>query len=267
VKFLLFTTCVCNAENLDDLERLLNCFNSVSSSVFIEHIVLLQNINEFNRDLNEVVSNPNYELRLVKIEGVISLAKARNLMISFSMENNLFSDSDYISFPDDDCWFLSSYWDCFLELNRKVSFDLFYSNFSSKPVSFCEEFNTHSMSNLIRNSSSITTFYSRELFLQIGLFDERFGVGSQNNGGEDTDFAIRGCLISIEPYYSNRNLVGHKDPLRENKPIYYSGSLGVLNKHKLKSMPLFYNYLRKLLIGCAYFFIGKLTLSEFKTFK
>lgn len=267
MKFLLLTTCVCNDTNLADLERLLRCFDSAGDEVSFDHVILLQNAKSYNRDLAELVMNPRYKLHLVKIENIISLAKARNKMISFSGDNDFITNSDFISFPDDDCWFPALYWVSFLKLHRKISFDLFYSRFSSKPTVFGEEHNGHNTSKLIRDSSSITTFYGSDIFTDIGFFDERFGVGSKNNGGEDTDFAIRGGLIAEKPYFSNKALVGHKDPLEVNKPLYFRGSLGVLSKYKFRSIPLFYNYLRKLLIGFFYLFTGRLTLIEFRTIK
>ena len=44
-------------------------------------------------------------------------------------------------------------------------------------------------------------------------------------------------------------VVGHKEPLSENKPIYFKGSFAVLSKHKFKTCSLLYNYLRKFMIG------------------
>ncbi|MBL4799496.1 MAG: hypothetical protein JKY50_18995 [Oleispira sp.] len=232
-----------------------------------EHVVLLQNSGKNDRDLIDVIGNANYNLNLMRINSVISLAEARNKMISFSNEKNLVSESDFISFPDDDCWFPSLYWDRFLDLFIKNKFDLFYSKYSPEPVILSESSNTHNVSKLIRESSSITTFYSSDVFTKIGLFDENFGVGAKNNGGEDTDFAIRGALIAKLSYFSNNALVGHKSPLAENKPLYFRGALGVLSKHKFKGSSLFFNYLRKLLIGGVYLATGKLTFSEFKIAK
>lgn len=262
MKVLLLTTCICNNENIKDLKRLITSINRVEKIDF-EHIVLLQNSNEYcDAELQDLATN--YNLKTLKINEIISLSKARNILIDNASELDLFSKSDFVSFPDDDCWYPELFWDNFIELEKQDNFELFYTQFSSTPVKFTAGNNEHSTTNLVRNASSNTSFYKLNLFNNIGTFNEDFGVGAKNNGGEDLDFAIRALLISQKTYFLNLPVIGHRDPLPEFRYKYFQGSFGILNKYKLKSLSLSVNFLRKLAIGMIFYLQGKIKLSHFK---
>ncbi|SEK26524.1 glycosyltransferase family 2 protein [Nitrosovibrio tenuis] len=120
-----------------------------------------------------------------------SLSGARNLGITKST-------GELIGFPDDDCWY-----------DPDTVAQILHA-FSAKPelqgiVACWEEQmrgqeikpQTGSLSlEAWRNfrggdASSISLFFRRELFNQLGGFDERFGVGQWYGAAEETDFILR----------------------------------------------------------------------------
>lgn len=262
MKVLLLTTCICNEQNVKDLKRLILSINQVED-VHFEHLILLQNSDEYcDKELISLATS--YSLKTLKVNNIISLSKARNILISEAGELDLFNNLDFVSFPDDDCWYPDLFWANFVNLEKKEKFELFYTQFSSQPMNSIFDSNKHNTSALVRNASSNTTFYKLNVFKRIGVFDEDFGVGAKNNGGEDSDFAIRALLLSKKTYYFNLPVIGHRDPLPEFRYKYFQGSFGILNKYKLKSFPLLLNFIRKLMVGSIFYFQGKIKLSDFR---
>jgi GT2 family glycosyltransferase len=265
MKVLLLTTCICNSENLKDLRRLILSINSVTHIQFC-HYVLLQNAEQC--DENKLLNlASNYQLIFLRQHGIISLSKARNKLIKEVSQQHSFINFDFISCPDDDCWYPPGFWDMFRRLYAIKKFELFYTKFSSTPSIESDNNNVHNFSNLIGYASSNTTFYSAKVFEQVGLFNENFGVGAKNNGGEDLDFAIKASLVSHRIYFLNSMAIGHRDPLPEFRYKYFQGSFAVLNNHKLKSWALYYHFLRKLLIGVVFYCQRKISFSDFKEIK
>ena len=264
MKVLLLTTCICNAENFKDLKRLIGSLNKVNSVDFT-HYVLFQDVDNMNFNDSEFTTLvENYKLVIEKQTGVISLSKARNTLIEKVKSSYSLDAFDFVTFPDDDCWYPDGFWSNFLNLEKLYNFDLFYTDFSSTPAINNSKSNEHSISHLIRYASSNTTFYRSKIFDKIGLFDENYGVGAKNNGGEDLDFAIRANLLSSSTYFVNTPLIGHRNPLPEFRYKYFKGSFGILKKHKFENKRLFYHFFRKFLIGVVFLFNRKIKLSDFK---
>lgn len=267
MKILLITTCVCNAGNVRDLVRLIESCrsNSVGSGLFFKHLILLQNyiedeycIPQFNEECysNELLFQPN----------VISLSKARNKMLLHAKENDYIVGSDIVSFPDDDCWYPSGFWKALSNKFLDLNLQLFYTRFSSSPEEFgSNSKNSHSFKRLVVNASSNTTFYKADVLESIGFLDELYGVGAPNNGGEDTDFAIRAALKcnSYSVYFYDKSLIGHRDPLPEFKYKYFVGSFGVLKKHSSSSPMVSFLMLRKFVVGLLYLCLGKVKIKDF----
>ena len=264
MKTLLLTTCICNAENFKDLQRLIISLNKVDS-VFFTHYILFQNVDNVDFDESEFTALAvNYKLVIEKKSSVISLSKARNLLIGVVKKSYTLDEFDFISFPDDDCWYPDGFWNNFVNTEKEYGFDLFYTDFSSTPSLIDFLPNQHNTSNLIRYASSNTTIYKSTVFSKIGFFDENYGVGAKNNGGEDLDFAIRANLHADNSYFVNKALIGHRNPLPEFRYKYFKGSFGILKKHKFKNKSLFYHFSRKFLIGIVFLLNRKIKLSDFK---
>ncbi|WP_137226655.1 hypothetical protein [Shewanella sp. MEBiC00475] len=258
MKVLLLTTCLYNEENYSDFLRLTNSLSLQKKSVFFEHAVLFQNYTLDNKLLN---SSENHSVNAFYVKDIMSLSKARNFLISEYLD--LIADYEYVSFPDDDCWYPSEFWGCFEALAETDDVDIFYTKFSSKPINNFSLNESHTTYKLVKNASSNTTIYKSNIISQLKVFNEEFGVGSINNGGEDTDFAIRAMLLAKNIVFNNSDLIGHRDPIAEFRYRYFKGSFGVLKNHYFKSIPLLLITLRKFLVGLVFLLSNKIKISDF----
>ncbi|MBB1477096.1 hypothetical protein ACRN9Z_18960 [Shewanella frigidimarina] len=259
MKVLLLTTCIYNEENYSDFLRLTNSLSLQHDNVVFEHGVLFQ---DFNLAIKlESDFSRNYTAKFFYIDHIMSLSKARNFLISKYL--SLFTNYDYVSFPDDDCWYPSEFWGWFEKLAKRDNLDLFYTKFSSQPIQASSISEEHSTYKLVENASSNTTIYASNTISKLKMFDERFGVGSTNNGGEDTDFSVRAMLLSEKIVFINANLIGHRDPIAEFRYRYFKGSFGVLKIHCFKSLSLFLITIRKFMVGLVFFINKKIKISDF----
>jgi hypothetical protein len=272
MNLLLLTTCIYNEENIRDLDRLLKSIESQDDKdISVYHYILFQNINNIEylniTSLLDRYQSKNYTLEFLEISNIVSLSKARNILIEYYQRNQSSHNTiDFVSFPDDDCWYLPNLVGKLTKIYELHKPKIIYTKFSSSPFDNNKFSLNSNCQSLISNASSNTAFYAYDLFTSIGEFDERFGVGTKNNGGEDTDYAIRGYLLSGKKIiYIDSEIIGHRDPLPEFRYKYFQGSFGVIGKHKFKSLNIMLCYIRKLIVGVVFFSMGKINLSSFKT--
>ena len=258
MKVLLLTTCLYNDVNYSDFLRLTNSLSIQNKTVFFEHGVLFQNYFLDNKLVN---SSGNYSVNAFYVKDIMSLSKARNFLISQYL--NLIEDYDYVSFPDDDCWYPSEFWGWFEAFVKTNNVDLFYTKFSSQPTGIFSFNEKHTTYKLVKNASSNTTIYKSNIVNQLKVFNEGFGVGSINNGGEDTDFAIRAMLLTNNIEFNNSDLIGHRDPIAEFRYRYFKGSFGVLKNHCTESVPLLLITFRKFLVGLVFLLSNKIKVTDF----
>jgi hypothetical protein len=259
MKILLLTTCIYNEENYSYFMRLTNSLSLQHDDVSFEHGVLFQ---DFNLDIKlESRFSKNYTSNFFYVDSIMSLSKARNYLISQYL--GTLTNYDYVSFPDDDCWYPSEFWGRFYKLAKNNNLEIFYTKFCSEPVGIPGETEKHTTYKLVQNASSNTSIYTSNIVKRLKFFDEKFGVGSINNGGEDTDFAIRAMLLSKKIVFVNANLIGHRDPIPEFRYRYFKGSFGVLKIHCFNSLSLFLITIRKFLVGLVFLVFKKITVSDF----
>jgi glycosyltransferase involved in cell wall biosynthesis len=130
------------------------------------------------------------DIRHVRLEPP-SLSAARNLGISLARY-------EILAFPDDDCWYESTVIEhvrnCFIpesELRGLVAHWEEQAKGLGRPQ-LTGQLSLHAWRRFRGGeASSIALFFRRELFDELGGFDERLGVGRWYGAGEETDFVLR----------------------------------------------------------------------------
>jgi hypothetical protein len=265
MNILLMTTCVCDKEeNLRDLKRLINSLMNQSDNIKIHHLILLQCVTDLSEINLDSTGSGRYVIERFCCGKMISLSSARNELISIAKQRELLKVADFVSFPDDDCWYPNLFWGNFHKLFINKNFDLFYTRFSSNPVAFnIDSFKFGNTFSLVQEASSNTTIYSSSIVDKVGFFDERFGVGASNNGGEDTDFAIRSFQLAKMVLFVDDVLIGHRDAEPQFRYRYYKGSFGVLKKHSFCNAAFLLIAIRKFFVGVVFLFSRKIGISDF----
>ncbi|MGF1756330.1 glycosyltransferase family 2 protein, partial [Vibrio makurazakiensis] len=199
-RLLMMTTCIVDDNNINDLLRMLNSYQGQNFSRY--QIVLLQGSCD---GFIEQVKGMKKVADVIFSDDVISLSSARNRMIKFAMNNGLLAESSIITFPDDDCWYPN---DNLAELVDKFDIDpeleLLVCRYSSKTKLVSDSVEQRlSTKDLIEHGSSVTLFVRKELIDIDDFFDEKLGIGSVNNGGEDLDFSLRAYAKSTKSLFIN----------------------------------------------------------------
>jgi len=191
-----FSLVVPTIERTLEVEALLS---SLRDSKFRDFEVIIVDQNRDNR-LDQIiyVFRHDYEILHLKVE-FKGAARARNYGANYAK-------GQWINFPDDDCELKRDLLEnarCYIsELNVKVLIGVCidrngeFSNakFKQDEVYVC-------LSNMWGRCIEATMFFDTATFLEVGGYDERFGVGSQYGGEEGPELLVR--LISHLP---NKNI-------------------------------------------------------------
>jgi hypothetical protein len=102
---------------------------------------------------------------------------------------------------------------------------------------------------IVRRSTSNSIFVRTATAAAVKDFDPVLGLGTPNQGGEDTDFALRAAVLGTRSAFIDRPLVGHKESDLESVAKYYRGGIYVLARFARQHFMLTYELARKALIG------------------
>lgn len=182
----------------DDLDRL---FTSLAAQTFNAFEVIVVDQNPDDRLVPHLERARFLGVRLRHLRHhPANLAAARNVGIEAAR-------GKWIGFPDDDCWYAP-------RLLERVAKRFSCADQPGGVIVRWVEQNEQPMSAAVLSwersrafrdiaISSITLFCDRALFMDIGGFDSRLGVGQWFGAGEETDLALRalraGALIAYEP--------------------------------------------------------------------
>lgn len=201
----------------DDIRRVVRSLAAQTEGAF-ELIVVDQNT---DGRLDAIVC----EGRALGLDIVHERFSARNLSAA---RNHGIKCARYeiIGFPDDDCWYEPSV----IELVR--TFLMTRRDFGGVVARWYEESPVGGVQTALsldrlrrfreRDTSSITLFLRRSVLLDIGGFDERFGVSRYFGASEETDLLIR-YMSSGEPICYRPDVVVH-----HAYPSRMTGTLGQL---------------------------------------
>jgi hypothetical protein len=135
----------------------------------------------------------------------LSLSKARNIGINYLMQNNI--HFEHIMFPDDDTTFSDIFFNRYkdyISSNENYLIDVycFGSNNLFKPLKHIEgEFLNKKNFDA---AMSVNMIISYKTLMQVGIFDERLGVGADYGAGEDGDYYIRCCNYATKFIYTKQ---------------------------------------------------------------
>ena len=209
----------------------------------------------------------------VEIETIphrISLSQARNLLLNRAREVDLLSRSALIAFPDDDCWYPNGALERVLNLFRiDHSLDFWFCGYAAQPLTpvraLSMDTRSPSVFNVAAKASSNTIFLRSRIVERIGGFDEELGVGTANNGGEDTDYALRAYSEARRSRFVDQPLIGHRDHDPQLRSHYFRGSLIAIARHTAKRPTSLVLLLRKLLVGSVLVATRRMEPREFVT--
>ena len=212
--------------------------------------LLLQNCDEtrlqaIRRDLPPFV-------RVTAHPRPLSLSAARNRLLG-NLPDHAFSQKSVIAFPDDDCWYPPGFLTelrSFFTTHGKA--DLLVSSFSLEPVAWNSEATQLQLARfpiILRTASSNGMFFRGSNLASQVRFDENIGLGAKHNGGEDTDFAIRGYLTARQSFVARLPLVGHAGTCTKTLAKYYPGTTLAIAKHACRRPTIMIQFLRKIGVG------------------
>lgn len=265
MKVVLITTCVIDPHRLDLLSRMLESVAHetvrLSQDSDIETYILLQNC-----EITPVNANASQKTKIFTDSGVMPLSVARNKLLLIATQDANFNSDTIVAFPDDDCWYTDEIINFVIDsFKRNKSLGFVFCRYDATPVKCTavgkENFKRANLSCVIRNASSNTMFLRGDIISKIGFFDENLGVGTPVGGSEDLDFAIKAFFSSIESYYFDAAVIGHRSKSNVYRGRYYRSTLIVLARHICCGT--LWELFRKVLIGVYLILHKQLTVSSY----
>lgn len=202
---------------------------------------------------------------VMTVPGLVSLSKARNILLEEAGRLEWLAEDGIVAFPDDDCWYPAG---CLDHVHDRFAaqsdLDFWFCDYSSKPepIDPTLERVAHT-SDVLRRASSNTMIFRSRVISRIGPFDPNLGVGAVLSGSEDTDYALRAHFVSRRTVFLPQTVIGHRDrnPLLRAK--YYPAGLFVLARHTPSDARLGTSLARKAAIGAALVLRREITVSTF----
>ncbi|MCD9544467.1 glycosyltransferase [Photobacterium carnosum] len=214
-----------------------------------ELIIVDQTKPRIDDNLFEVYKN---QLEIKFTTSPKGLSRARNVGVKIAI-------GEYLLFPDDDCWYDKSF---ISRLNKKIgSLDILTFRAANHNNINIARFDRNKGScdkyNIWKRVSSISLCVKRSIYIELGGFDEKLGLGSGTltSAGEDIEFPLRAMENNILVIYDPDLVSRHDIPIeRDSKLVIeraktHMYSVGYLYK-KYKYSYIFVSYsLLKNIVG------------------
>lgn len=233
-----------------DLERLLSSIEAALAGRDWRMLLLVQRASS---DVGVAAGVPA-NVGVGAIPNRVSASRARNLLLHEAHEKGLLARAPLVAFPDDDCWYPDGLLERLLDLFRTdQALDFWFCRYASAPQAparpLTREMRSPSVFEVAAEASSNTIFLRGRILETLGEFDEELGIGTENNGGEDTDYALRAFRQSRKCRFVNRALIGHRDNSPRFRSRYFRGSLIAIARHTAMRPASAALLLRKLMVG------------------
>jgi hypothetical protein len=265
-ELLFITTTDAGGGRATDLTRLLS---SIEASLAGRDWRMLLLVQRASPDSSLGLAVPS-KVQVETIPHRISLSRARNRLLNLARQTGLLSRSALVAFPDDDCWYPEGALERILNLFRiDQGLDFWFCSYASAPVAplraLSMDTKPPSVFSVAAKASSNTVFLRSRIVERIGGFDEDLGIGTANNGGEDTDYALRAFAAARKSRFVDQHLIGHRDHAPHLKAHYFRGSLIAIARHTAKQPASVTLLLRKLLVGSILVATRRMAAREFVT--
>jgi hypothetical protein len=265
-EILFITTTDAAGDRSGDLERLLSSIETALAGRDWRMLLLVQRASSAANIAAGIPANVEVET----IPNRVSASHARNLLLHEAHEQGLLAEAPLVAFPDDDCWYPGASLERILNLFRiDQALDFWFCRYASAPQSppraLSMAMSSPSVFQVAANASSNTIFLRSRILENLGDFDEELGIGTENNGGEDTDYALRAFRQSRKCRFVNHALIGHRDNNPRFRSRYFRGSLIAIARHTAMRPASVALLLRKLMVGGFLVATRRLSSQEFRT--
>jgi hypothetical protein len=261
-RFLLVSTVPAHEATGSDLARLVRSLDD--QGVDIELHLVVRGALEPDTELPPV---PPEVGRLI-VHGAptsTGLSRARNIALLEAWASGAFDRADAVAFPDDDCWYpprLLAH-----VAHHLADWDIVMGSYSESAPEpdyhrFPPEGGELGWRVAYEQTASVTQFYRPAAVLDVGLFDERFGVGASYPSAEDADFLVRSIAAGRRCLYEPTLVVGHRQ-LGGEYDHHYLGGTAVLAKHALRVAEARRLLARRLLAGARQMTSGAMRAREY----
>jgi glycosyltransferase involved in cell wall biosynthesis len=250
-----------------ELERFMEFLNDQTYRNF-ELIIVDQNN---DHRLDGIINRYKDEFDLRHIKTTPGLSKARN-------EGLKYATGDIIAFPDDDCWYKCDLLECV------ANFFEIYPEWDGLTGRAANEFGGNvagrwdnksgaiSKLNVWKRGVSISVFIRSKVVGEVGLFDEKLGVGANTpwGSGEETDYLIRAIQKGFHILYNDQFIIMHPEPTQDynyeiiKRGYLYGAGMGyVLKKHNYELNYVIGKFFRPLVGAIIYSCIGKINKAKY----
>lgn len=198
---LIFISSCINSKEIFNLIFSLN-----TDRTFLKKLLIITNMSGVNISVHNKI---NYDLFIINEDKILNSSQSRNLCINYLIKNKV--SSKYYAFPDDDSTYDSSFFNFLysqiylsndklsnlvFDVKCRENLNLFYRSKIDNKVRKITKYDFDSIGavNIIVNSFT---------FFNVGLFNEKFGVGSFYGAGEDGDYFLRALKFNEFYYFPN----------------------------------------------------------------
>jgi hypothetical protein len=264
-EILFITTTDAAGGRSSELERLLSSIDGALANRNWRMLLLVQSASA----RGSVAAGISANVEVGIIHNRVSASRARNLMLREARQEGLLTEAPLVAFPDDDCWYPAATLERILELFRfDQALDFWFCRYAAAPQSparaLSQEMRSPSVFEVAAQASSNTMFLRSRIAGVIGGFDEELGIGTANNGGEDTDYALRAYRQSRKSRYVDRALIGHRDHNPRLRSRYFRGSLIAIARHTAKRPASVALLVRKVMVGSFLVATRNMSSQEFR---